>query len=245
MRLGGLLNWMAGVFVLSLLGAQASPIVSNVWDADQNWNIKKEDGTTPAFGTHTEPATVGGQSALQITRTSGSGVERDYVYNSSTLVGNWTSMAGGSGDGVVRSITFNFYADAGGAVDYPAGLRLYFKAGTSGNVWYYDFTPTDITSGWGGYGANVDGVGWWTTGDDSLWATDLTNVTEVGLWISYQPDYANQLYGIDNFTMDDEPLPIPEPGTYLFLGVAFLSLGVTYRRRFNDALVQARARMRR
>ncbi|MDI6774262.1 MAG: hypothetical protein QME60_02540 [Verrucomicrobiota bacterium] len=245
MRFSPLFTILVCWVVLVALHAPAAPIVSDDWYVDEGWDIKKEDGTTPAFGTHTEPdSTLSGNPvpALKIARSSGSGVENDYVYDSGNLVGNWANMGGS----VVQSITFDFYAGAGGAVDHPAGLRLYFKAG-SGNVWYYNFVVTDLVSGWGSsYGANINPTtpltGWWTTGDDSLWQSDFTNVNEVGIWISYQPNYANQIYGLDNFTLHDTP--IPEPETYLVLGAVFLSLAIMFRRNLDASLAWLRGRFR-
>ncbi len=231
---------------LSLIPTRAAPIVSATWDVSEGWTNKTESGTFPGYGTLTQPGSVGGNpNVLRITRSSGGGVERDFVFTTTTLVGNWRNM-GGTGDGVVRSITFDFYAGAGGSVDYPAGLRLYFKA-DSGNVWYFTFDVTTIPSGWGSYGANINPYspyapysGWWwsTTGEISDWEYDFQNVTEVGIWLAYQPGYVNQIYALDNFTLHDTPIPIPEPRIGYLLATAFLSLGTAFCRDLRDIVAR-------
>jgi|GEM_PF-1815599 len=143
--------------------------------------------------------------------------------------------------GGVESVTFQFYAgaDDGGdpfaTTDIPGDLRLYFVSAGS-ITWYYDI---DVTAGWGGsyfgYGANFYPYSGWYTDDtrsQTLFMGDLADVDEIGLEILYQ-DWDGQVYGIDDFTLSDQP--VPEPSTYAILGFALLSLGLV--------LVRQRQRM--
>ncbi len=247
-----LLTTLLSFSLCAAVVADAAVIVSNTWDyGAEGWNIIADDGGA-AFGTLSDPAVLGGRNALRVT---GPGApeqyDADFVF-SGGFAGDWTSMGTGS-DQTVRSIRFDFYAGAGGAVDHPAGLRLYFEAAGE-HVWYYTFDVESLSSGWNFLYANLNadspsnlyGGTWWSetrTADD--WAGDFGSVTDVGLWQAYQSGagYDSQIYGLDHFELHDQ-IYIPEPGTWLMLGFVFLSMAVIFRKRLEELAVQAWARIR-
>ncbi|MFC1497870.1 hypothetical protein ACFLS1_05250 [Verrucomicrobiota bacterium] len=226
------------VLFLSVAITHAAIIRSDTWDADdEGWTSTDYFGDAP-WGTTSWSGNLGGEEALETTRSSGGGLERDFIYATDNVAGN---LDFGSVDGSsVESVSFDFYADAGGAVNYPAGLSLFFMsdAGGSETIWYYTFDVTEITAGWNDeyqdfeFGANMTlGAGWWSeTGSD--FAGDLADVDEIGILLEYQPGYDSQVYGIDNFALNDIQLwYIPEPETYVVLAFTLLSLGFIFRRR--------------
>jgi hydrogenase/urease accessory protein HupE len=60
----------------------------------------------------------------------------------------------------------------------------------------------------------------------------------VGFWIAYNENTTQGhklgLYGIS----------VPEPETYLILGMALLSIAIVFRKRISESLAEARALMR-
>ncbi|MFU8779968.1 MAG: PEP-CTERM sorting domain-containing protein, partial [Kiritimatiellia bacterium] len=84
---------------------------------------------------------------------------------------------------------------------------------------------------------------WFGWGNDSFagvagsaFSAALADVARIGIYITYQPNLAGQVYGIDNFG-----LTVPEPETYMILGMALLSVAVVFRRRITESLAEARA----
>jgi len=149
----------------------------------------------------------------------------------------------GDGDDTVRRIVFDFYSETTNA----GLLRLYFIGGASDYVWYYDLTPTVL--GWHTYEANMlaEGPfgGWYSPAqgasgllNSTLW-NDLATVDEVGIYLAYQPNFENQIYGIDNFELNDE-YHTPEPGTVAALGFALVSLAIVFRKELNGKLEHLR-----
>jgi hypothetical protein len=174
----------------------------------------------------------------------------DYAFDGGgVFAGDYRSTANGGGGlaaNGINGISFNFYNPAATAIPE---LSVYLVAG--GNTWYHALTTVDTTGGWGNYGANLSydslnaGTGnWFTLAGDNLatWQSDLANVTGMGFRMLYDTS-ANQIYGLDDIIIQDDPyiLLVPEPQTYAMLGFAFLSLGVTFRRRLEDALSSLKA----
>ena len=237
--------------MLGVVTTQAAVIVSNTWDDAgdglQEWAID------PGHGSLSRES-WGGDGFLRIDGPADpQPTHADFVYSSgvdSGLIGDWSAMGADPGK-EVRSIRFDFYADAGGAVDHPTALRLYFQGGT--DLWYYSLDVESLSSGWNFLYANINaespsnlyGGTWWTEGAGLNWAADFGSVSEVGLWLAYQSGagYESQIYGIDNFELHDQ-IYIPEPGTWLMLGFAFLSMAVTFRKRLEGLAAQAWARVR-
>ncbi len=157
--------------------------------------------------------------------------------------GNYRTGAGlGGTQEAVQRIDFDFYSDPnGGGFSAPADLRVFFvydADDSTGNrcTWYYDVADQVTTaSDWNSVSAHMYDSNWYSQDNDGgvSWVTALSEVDRIGVYIAYHPSYDAQDYDIDNFTLDDEIL-IPEPGTFVFLGFAFVSLGVTFRRRLSD-----------
>lgn len=229
---------LLGVFLTLGCGvSRGGIIISNAWESGglEGWTNKAFSGGV-AFGDVSYQAALAGHTALQITNAAGAGVEEDFIYDTDDLAGNknYTDW-GGSGTNV-ESITFEFYANTGGALEYPAGLSLYFLSGQGANdyLWYYTFTAASISAGWATLSADMTAgaSGWWSpTRADGDFTTDLADVDEIGILLEYQPDYSDQVYGIDYFRLNDAPIAvIPEPGTYVILAFALVSLSATLRR---------------
>ena len=151
---------------------------------------------------------------------------------------DWATAIGLGGDGGHMEI--DFYDDSG-----LAGLSVYFENGTS--RWTYDvvlFGDAGAT-GWSTYAFSMDssGTGWGHSGGAGTWAADLAQVDVLGFIVTYDPDAGPQLLGLDNFILDDEPLGVPEPGTYVMLGSALISLGITFRRRLEDVVAMLKEKL--
>jgi len=185
---------------------------------------------------------VGGQNAIEITAdTSGDPIPRtDIIYSTDTMfTGNFNAYGANNTD--LAGVAFDFYA-GGGA---PSGLGVYLQSGyNASSVWYYDITAT-ITAGWDTYSVSFDDGNWygftdngWGTAASDSFSDALTDVTGLGIYVSYLPVTAGQTYGID-----DIGLTVPEPETYLVLGMALLGMAVVFRKRITESLNEARAMM--
>jgi len=213
--------------IITIFSLNAAVIVGDSFDSNMDgWEARAIGGGTP-YGTVSGGQTVGGVSGvMRILADSGDLGDEIYAdIDDNELAGNKNYITMG-----VRSVTFKFYAGAddggnGGGIDIPADLRLYFVS--AGSIkWYYDIEPT---AGWGGayfgYGANfLPYSGWYTEDnrDQSYFLTDLTDVDEIGIEIVYQ-NWNGQVYGLDEFNLNDQP--VPEPETYIILAFTLLSLG--------------------
>ena len=232
--------YMIGVVALIVSGAMATPIVIDEWDdAETGWGIATSLGDAGAISITS--GTGNPADSLEIIGGQEVGSNEDRISNDGTgggdaglFVGNWASAG-------VASILFDFYVPTG--QDGPIALSLYFDNGTY--LWYYTLTAPTTGSGWTSLYADVllsfagEPVGWVEDGDDHWSYTDflndMTTVSEVGIILRYQDSVDNQVFGIDNFELNNE-LVIPEPATYVVLATAFLSLGITFRRRIKDSV---------
>lgn len=229
-----MLNGLLGLGLIGCLAVvstlQAAVVVGDTFDANMaDWNSAATGGGG-ADATVGWQANVGGEpGAIQVAADNGD--FQDYIFAfQGPLAGNKDYISAG-----IVSVTFDFYAGAmdggNGTTDLPADLRLYFVS--AGSIyWYYDIDPTP---GWGGsyfgYGANfIPNSGWYTADSRSqgLFLGDLIDVDQIGLEITYQA-WNGQVYGIDNFNLNDQP--VPEPGTYALLATMLASLGITFRKR--------------
>jgi hypothetical protein len=149
---------------------------------------------------------------------------------------NWGTLG-------VQSITGTYSIQNADSVTY---FSVYFL-GSSGAMWMLDL-PT--SAGEHDFEANLlwgswfDRLGVGTSGD--FLADINTTVTNIGYRISYDAGYAGVAgFSIKDITLDDEILGyIPEPQTYAMLGMALVSLGVTFRRRLNGAVDSLKATLR-
>lgn len=192
-----------------------------------------------------------GRAGVQIDAAADSAPHTDLylasVNTEENLTGNYISGAGvGAGGIPVLGISFDFYIDADNT-DVPSELNIYFSS-SSGNSWRWLVDGyTTMTTGWQTYGANFNptSAGSWESvsglGNDVSWAADLTAITDIGIEIGYLVDDTAQIYGFDEFTLYGENFLVPEPETYLVLGMALLSVVVVFRKRINESLAEVRA----
>ena len=236
--------------------ASAAVIYTETWDAnDSGWTI----GTAAAGGGAQEP----GSSALWNDGTDGGQAGDGYLrINTGTPALGFSEhfvTAGAAGSGAnftgdfssagksVQGVSFNFYNPSATVVPQ---LTVYLVAG--GHTWYH--TALAITpNGWGNYGVNFSdhalnaGTGDWFTlaGTEDLadWQSDIQSVTALGLSVFDDGSFNNQWIGLDDFQIMDDPyfVTVPEPQTYAMLGFAFLSLGVTFRRKLENSLASLKA----
>lgn len=153
----------------------------------------------------------------------------------------------------VLGVSFDFYVDAGNDASAPSELNVYFTA-SSGNAWRwrildvssvgYGTTPVganfgdSYTSSWGSW--ELDGG----TATEGAWDTDIASVTSIGFEIGYLVNAPGaEMYQIDNFALLSNEFLVPEPETYLVLGMALLSIVIVFRKRITDSLAEARAIM--
>ena len=234
---------IVGISALALVaaGTQAGVIVSEDFDSYSNF-VETPDGLNPnaTWGTGTVPAWGGGNT---FTSSDGDapGISWVGAQAGSGFEGNWNGGMPGSGGGIVKTISSWFYSNSGSPSDKPNALEMYFVG--TGEYWYYSLAPV---GGWTYYTVNVGqsyvGAGQWynLNGRNSAqFLTDLGNVTEVGYYLTYEPGYNDQVYAMDSLTLLDD-YNVPEPGTMMFLGAAFVSLGLTFRRRLGEGLAMVK-----
>ena len=251
-----------GIVIIAAFGAclfmaeqiQATPQLIVRHDGDVNefedWSISAVPGSPSITQSDLNDGggsgvSLGGQNALQVDAST-SGETQPYTALIGTgagdLTGSYTAFPPHSTELV--GIAFDFYAGGGGPDgDAPQEMGAYF-IGANGESWTYAFNPANITSGWGTYYANFAGgsgwLGWGSTPFDGTAlggiGAALADVTQVGVYITYLSEQAGQIYGVDNFG-----LTVPEPETYMILGMALLSVAVVFRKRITDSLAEARA----
>lgn len=233
----------------------ASPMLYSYQDGDVN----PFTGTSEDMfgGAGTEPPTlntVGARTAVQLDPNVGNTLLSDVVFTPDLTQAGYQSMTAYGPSGTqIAGMRFDFYAGANGdGTGAPVGLGFYFQT-TGGHVWYYDIANTYIGNGWNTYAvpfiydAGVYGTsGWYGYEDNSQvdllgsgdFTTDLGIVNRLGIWITYQDNNSDQVYGIDDFG-----LTVPEPETYVVLGMALLSVAFIFRKRITVSLAEARAMM--
>ncbi|NQT93101.1 MAG: hypothetical protein HQ559_10090 [Lentisphaerae bacterium] len=237
---------LTAAFMATCFAAQgAILLVDDTWESGaEGWSaVDFATESAPAEATITDPDVVGGQNALGIAATTGGAPGDDLIFvNSGSMAGS-KDYAGGVGMPAglpVTAVMFDFYSDQAATT-----VSLYFRSDTQDAYWYYDYAITG--TGWQtDYTAEFSyGGGWYSPdlggGSAIEFATALGDVDQIGIQLTYQPN-VSQLYGIDNFELHGGQ--IPEPGTYSMLGFAFLSLGVTFRRRLRDYWAQVKEQIK-
>ena len=231
------------------------------WDEGSALTGSGGDGYVAIVGRDVPLGSHTGALAIDTAATDAS-VYVDKIFADGDLAGaangnnNWGSLGGG-----VEGISFDFYVSSG---PLPQVVNIYFRDVDSGYYWFYNvydvnLNPGDLTvGGWTdssqmtadfesvGFLANTAFGGGWqnatgpTTGaaGEAAWNSAFGSVDEVGLEIQWQSNAGAGVYGIDNFALHDEPViaQTPEPGTYMALATALLSMGITFRRRLNHSL---------
>jgi len=170
------------------------------------------------------------------TSTDADPLEREYVFTAdSDATGDWLHT-GQHGNRTVRQLQFDFYADSGVGNDGPAKLELFFRD-TGGQHWFHDLGS--IAGGWSDSLYVEVAYNYWYSIDgpdaESDWLASLGAVDQVGIYLTYQPGNPTQTYAIDNYMLRDDVI-VPEPSTFLFLGVAFVSMGMSFRKRLHETL---------
>jgi hypothetical protein len=225
----------------------AVPIVTETWtDAGTaGWESDPDPTLGGAgYGTLANPGGAGTVGSLGITGGDGAPGPLDYInLAGAPFAGNYATL-GATG---VRGIHFDFYV---ASATVPSALQLYF-VGLGGDIWFYNLTA-QLATGWNTIGANFnasspsDMFGSWVQypeflPNDGAWTSDITSVSRIGLELRYLSGVGGQIYGVDNFTLDDQPFLVPEPETYVVLGIALLSMAFVFRKRITDSLAEARA----
>jgi len=238
---GFTMTLLAGILSVSVVSA--TPMLVDYHDGSVtpfvNWFSEDADSAVNYNATLTlNDATLGNPTpGLRINPTSvlGAVPVTALVYTTDPLlVGNLTSYAG---------VSFDFFAGANnGTNGAPASLSLYFYG--NDQAWYYDIgSAYTISDGWGTYGSSFQYAPTWTTlgtGGEAAFLLSLGNVGRLGIEITYfsSTEQANQVYGIDNFG-----LTVPEPETYMVLGMALLTVAFVFRKRITESLAEARTMM--
>ena len=155
------------------------------------------------------------------------GVYDDLIYetgNSSELTVDVDALG-------YESVWMSFYNSS--ATYTPDELSLYFET-ADGFSWYYDLVPVDGI-GTTTYSVMLSGGSWYSDDGGTDFATSLAagDLVNVGINLLYEQNISeNQEYGISQYAFGDtQGFAVPEPGTYMVLAVAFMSLGFSFRRR--------------
>ncbi len=241
---------------------EAASIVED-WTAGgiRDWDIANALGGA-AYGGLTEGSLgVGHANALIISGGASlvgrsDAISADDAGLSTDFIGNYATGVGLEGGtiGAIEGLSFDFYVDSGPASGGPSGITLFFDTSydvgsPGGGTWFLDITG--VANGWGSYGSNIDTLslasvsyGDWYSGEFSTvgdWSGSLALVTDIGIELDYLSSIAGQIYGVDNFTLSEGNFAVPEPETYLVLGMALLSVAVVFRKRISESLAEARA----
>lgn len=191
------------------------------------WNFESAnppvDPGTDVFNEDAASIWGEGTPGLQFGGTTDGGIYDDIIFENEDLAVN----IGDSGLDAF-GVTMDFYVNSGSPS--PELLSFYFQD-FDGDVWYYDLA--DPSEGWNSY-AVVLGSGWYSydTAETFDFSINEGALQEVGILMLYDDVTDAQQYGIGGFAFtDEEDFYIPEPGTYMVLSVAFMSMGFSFRRR--------------
>jgi len=249
-------GWVALMVAFGLMCsfATAAVIFTETWDTGliEGWDIDDQpdnDGGAP-FGS--DPLVNPSDWLRVIGDTNPGGAASDYMFADSGASGG--SLAGNlnySGTGLgVQGIGFRFNNPAAAPA---AELVVYFHSDTSERTWFFPSLSINA-GGWNTYGVNfgdslsVPGGSWFTEGGDgeTQWDADIVDIDYIGIRITYIQGVPGQIYGLDDFYIDNQLLVtfVPEPETYAMLGFAILSLGFTFRRKLDGSLHAALAQLK-
>ena len=235
------LRWVRGLYLGACAAiccgtASAAVMVADTFEGGVGaWGIANGPSSSEpnAVGILGTGGGFGGGSALAVTAdTTGLGLVNDLVFVNAASFGgsDFTTYQGRDN---AQSISFDFYNN-----DTPSGLQLFFTT-SGGTNWYYNFSDLPASTSWRSYSVMMTSENGWTDlGQGGNFAQDIQDVQTIGVQLQYLFDTAGQDYRIDNFTRGYQ---VPEPGTYAALGFAFLSLGVTFRRKLNDSVARMKS----
>lgn len=241
------MSLLMGLFYVSV--APAAPILSEYQDGSAfpfaSWDSEDADDATDYSGSISmNDGGVGNPTpglAINASTVDAAVPVSALVFTTdAALIGNLSTYAG---------MAFDFYASANNnGTGAPISLQFYFQG--NGETWFYNIGTAYINDGWDtynvafGYGVNAYGSSsWYATGGDNdaaAFSTALAGVTRIGIEITYFDNLTapNQQYGIDDFG-----LTVPEPETYMALGMALLGMAFVFRKRITESLADARAMM--
>lgn len=237
------MNRVSCLLVLTMFAFAARQAEANVILTQETWTAAGTAGWTATNSTRdgasyaTNIANVG--SRLRISGGDASvNAEEDYIFvDSGPLAGNQNYLSYNGSN--VTSIAFDFYTISAGTNQIPnyGQLSVYFVSDKGGSNWIWYYT-IDITAGTTSYLADLMNYsGWWNTQgahwNQASFNTDLGDVDEIGILLTYWPNIGNQTYEIDNFTINTL---IPEPRDFAIILAALLSLALVFRRRLSDAM---------
>ncbi len=222
---------LCAVIVMSAGIAYATPIVTV---EDANWSVTDDD-----YFSATADDNLGGLPAARIDYTGAPDGTATRIYTEQAdAIGNWNALPG-LGGASVHTLSFNFYMEDN-AYGSPA-LSLYF-ADTGAATWFYDLTPPGISQGWNSFNVSVLESSGWYSFDGTAFGTSMEEVAQFGIEMTLaDPTYADQIYGINDFTLG---VQIPEPHEWALIIFAMLSLCTLYRRELQAQLEAALAKVR-
>ena len=219
---------LAAMAVLAaVLVAGAAPVVYDVYDDGTVWSVELTPGNPGPDDPATTYGTVsGGGGPAEITQLNWTGgPQEDQFYRSDgDLI--TTPIAG-----EITHVLLDFKVDG----NYVPYVDVFFQSQDSGSTyWSFNLNSLyDPTVGeWTSYSIPFDSIGWsdvyGTSTNDFL--TDLNSgISKIGVRILYDDlTQGTQTFGIQNMGYGHE---IPEPGTYITLSTALMSLGFTFARR--------------
>ncbi len=213
------------LIMLAALGMMCSAGVGAVVDKDTEWAGEFDSWTTndsnltgSPHGTLEEGTS--GDGWLKITAGDpGGSVAEDYIFSDSTLAGSSNYNTAG-----IQSVNMDFYSES----NTGYSLSWYFLSGT--DTWLADVSGS--STGWRRLVRNFNfGSGWYNVSgstDSTTFDSSLGDVDEIGILLTYEDNVGGQVYGIDDFQLQDVE-QIPGPQTWMLLGFTFMSLGITFR----------------
>jgi hypothetical protein len=234
--------WAVGAMLMSAVASQGAIYIYEEFfeGSDNGWagNIVNEIGLSGATFTH-DPGQGNPGDAMTVDATVGAGIFVDRAYADS-------GSSGGNFAGNVdytqylsqprsQFISFDFFNYSLAA---PSGLQVFFTSTShAGALWVYNLGGP-FSSGWNSFSVPMAQDGNWVDLNfaPGSFASAIADVDEIGIRIQYRQNEANE-YRIDNFRRGYE---VPEPGTMAALGFAFASMGITFRRRLNEAVAKVR-----
>ena len=229
--------WLVACGLVCAIGAQGAVILGSEDNLDGGQDLWQDtpDGLDPN-SSWSDAGGLGAQIHQSSTGDGGAGGAFEFVYTTdSDFTGDWAAM----GSDGVKQIKFDFYREPG--LGGTPNVEVYFEDAVSGAIWYYQLSG-EIADGWGSYSVPVDfGAGWYSPGPplgggtQGDFLSSIQTVQEVGFYLGYVAGEDDQTFGFDDFLFDDA-VNTPEPGTFLFLGVAFASMGMSFRKRLREML---------
>jgi hypothetical protein len=231
-KLGAVL--VVGLVSLAWVG-HAAPIIDNGGTA---WELV-DASTPPGGGTGSGTLTLSQQPDAYDSNPGGAS-----IFNNAVEFSGPDTTAAGVYDDLVRVTSGNLIAGFGPTYTSvatwfysngsyaPAQLSIYLETG-DGVSWWYD-VATAAQSAWSYYSVSLTDLLWYDAyalGGTSLGASLVSDgLVNAGIRVMYEPDLAAQDYGLRDYQFLDD-VPIPEPGTYMLLSTAVMSLGYTFARR--------------